>query len=281
MTVTNSDEIDKAGKQYWDETWKASDLPPVWRVDSLQIRDYPERKLFDYIRQQLAEHGVDKAGYSIVEVGCARSAVLPLFGLKLGMQVYGVDYSEIGCEQARAVLARENVQGEVFTCDVFSVPDYLKERFDVVVSFGLVEHFKDTTAVLTALAGLLKPGGIIITNIPNMTGLVGKIQRLLDRDVYDIHVPLSREQLESSHNLAGFQIQHCMYFLASNFGVCNINSIRPGTLRWWVKKITLAILARVSMTVWLLERWGCTIRPGRFFSPSINCVAVKPHRTES
>jgi 2-polyprenyl-3-methyl-5-hydroxy-6-metoxy-1,4-benzoquinol methylase len=45
--------------------------------------------------------------------------------------------------------------------------------FDVVISFGLVEHFEDTDACLKAINKFLAPKGLLITFIPNMVGFTG------------------------------------------------------------------------------------------------------------
>src|SRR5207247_404436 len=131
----------------------------------------------------------------LVEVGCARSAVLPLFAKRLGFRVAGIDYSPNGCEQTRLMLEREGVTGDIYCCDVFSIPDDLVERFDMVVSFGLIEHFSDTMAIVAALSRLLRPGGLIFTSVPNMHGITGFVQKTLNKRIYDIHVPITAEAM--------------------------------------------------------------------------------------
>jgi len=224
------------------------------------------------------KHGLINKNKVLVEVGCARSAVLPLFAKRLGLQVSGIDYSPNGCEQTRLMLEREEVQGEVYCCDIFNIPDDLIERFDVVVSFGLIEHFSDSTAIVAALSRLIKPGGLIFTNVPNMYGMTGLAQKILDKDVYDIHVPLTAEVVREAHEQAGLNIVSCDYFLSTNFGVINLNSIRVYSFEWWIKKVTLAILARISMGIWWSERMLGSWPTSRAFSPYVNCLAIKPKK---
>jgi 2-polyprenyl-3-methyl-5-hydroxy-6-metoxy-1,4-benzoquinol methylase len=274
MKKNNND--DRAGQHYWNEAWRTNALPQLWNVGSNQIRHHVEKKLFEFMRQILAEHGYTDSGKCLIEVGCARSAVLPLFAKRLGFRVAGLDYSPIGCDQSQLILERERVTGDVYCHDIFSIPDNLKEKFDVVVSFGLIEHFADTKAIVAALSKLLKPGGLIITNLPNMNGLTGLTQRLLDHQVYDIHVPLTAEQVLAAHKNAGLNVIYCNYFLSTNFGVCNLNNIPKNSAEWWLKKIILAILARLSMVVWRLERLFGDFPVSKAYSPYINCVATKP-----
>jgi 2-polyprenyl-3-methyl-5-hydroxy-6-metoxy-1,4-benzoquinol methylase len=266
---------DHAGLEYWDRNWQRQPLPELWDVDGHLLRDYVDRALFRYMSDALSAHGVSGSKKSLVEVGCASSAVLPLFSSKLGFLISGVDYSPTGCAQTEAILAREGIDGAVFQSDVFAPPEDLLGRFDVGVSVGLVEHFSDTGSVVRALADLLKPGGVMITSVPNMNGATGFTQKILDPAVYDIHVPLTREQLRDAHVSAGLKIEQCDYFLPSNFGVCNLNKSSKQTLSWKLKRISLAALRRLSMLSWWLELHIGRLPVSRLFSPYVNCISVK------
>lgn len=268
---------DLAGQTYWNRSWDAAPRTRVWAVESGNIRAAMERSLFLYMSRMFAEHEVSNKNKLLIEVGCAGSAVLPLIAKKFEFQVAGIDYSPIGCEQARIMLDREGVEGDIYCCDIFSIPDALAGKFDVVVSFGLIEHFSDTTAIVNAVSRLVKPGGLIFASVPNMNGLTGLIQKILDKDVYRKHVPLTAEAVRKAHERAGLDIVSCGYFLSINLGVVNINSVRIHSLEWWMKKVVLAVLARVSMAVWLWERFLGPLPESRVFSPYINCVATKPN----
>jgi len=274
--MKKNNENDHAGQHYWNEAWSMKALPPLWNVDSRQIRYHVEKKLFEFISQILVTSGYADSGKSLMEVGCARSAVLPLFAKRLGFFVAGLDYSPIGCDQTKLILERERVKGNVYCHDIFSIPDNLIEKFDVVVSFGLIEHFADAKAIVSALSNLLKPGGLILTNIPNMNGLTGWVQRLLDRKVYDIHVPFTSEEVRDGHQNAGLEVIFCNYYLSTNFGVCNLNKVPQNSAEWCFKKVILATLARLSMFVWWFERLCGDFPVSKAYSPYINCVATKP-----
>ena len=270
------EENDKAGKEYWNQNWGEYPLPQVWDVESNRLLHHVEREFYLSIVKALEGQGKTGPHVHLVEVGCARSQALPVLGKRLGIQVAGIDYSPNGCEQTRIMLKREGVSGEVYGADIFDVPDSLKGSFDAVVSFGLIEHFSNTNEIVSALAVLLKPGGIVFTNIPNMQGMTGLAQKLLNRGIYDIHVPLGPSDVRSAHEAAGLHVLESEYFLSSNFGVVNLGEINRSSLGWWAKKISLAILARVSMATWLIERNFGKFRARQVFSPYVNCIAVKP-----
>lgn len=212
----------------------------------------------------------------LVEVGCARSQALPVLAKRLGLSVSGIDYSQNGCEQTRVMMEREGVSGEIYCSDIFSVPDSLKGTFDVVVSFGLIEHFSNTHEIVSALAALLRPGGVILTNIPNMKGTTGFVQKILNRGIYDIHIPLTPTQLQSAHEAAGLCEVKANYFLSTNYGVVNLGDPNRRIPIWWAKKIALAVLVRISMAVWWVERMSGKLPVSQTFSPYINCTATRP-----
>ena len=139
-----------------------------------------------------------------------------------------------------------------------------------------IEHFSNTNEIVSALAGLLKPGGVILTNIPNMRGTIGFVQKILNRGIYDIHVPLTPSQVQSAHEAAGLCAIEADYFLSSNYGVVNLGDPNRRNPGWWAKKIALAILARMSMAVWLTERMLGKLPVSQAFSPYVNCIAMRP-----
>jgi 2-polyprenyl-3-methyl-5-hydroxy-6-metoxy-1,4-benzoquinol methylase len=268
--------VDVAGRRFWDEQWRdGAPLPALWHVDSEHFRDTAERRLFREIQAQFDRHLGLREGRTLLEVGCARSDVLPLFATKSGFKVHGMDYSAAGCRMARAILAREHVSGEVVCADLFRPPERFLGRFDAVVSFGLVEHFKDTRQVVQALANLLRPGGVLFTHIPNMNGSIGWLQRRLNRKVYEVHVPLTPEDLQMAHEASGLQVVSCGYFLSNNFGVVNLGEEELSSLRWRTKRLLLTWLTRLTKLIWLAEHRVGELPMTKLFSPTINCVAVR------
>ncbi len=144
--------------------------------------------------------------------------------------------------------------------------------FDVVVSFGVIEHFEHTAGCLNALSEFLKPGGVAITIIPNMVGLLGFFQKLMDQRVFDIHVPLDNQALAAKHQPM-LNVISCNYFLFVNWNAINIES--------WKGRMSYRLAVRLrswfSKGFWVLEE-ACPIifKPNRLSSPYINCVAKKP-----
>ena len=262
--------MDKAGKAYWDHVWEAEQLPRAVDPALKGLNNYVNRRFDAYFQQTFAP--IETSGKRLLEIGCARSAWLPYFAQRFGFQVTGLDYSERGCEQSRQILRNEAVAGEVVLADFFSPPAYLTHSFDAVVSFGVVEHFQETSACLSAFARFLKPGGLMVTSIPNVTGAIGWLQRRLNRPVYDVHVPLSAPDLSGAHLQAGLEVLRCEFFLSASFGVLNVNDCRS---RWWYPFVTRGC-SWLSKAIWILERGLPPLPPNRLTSPYIVCLARKP-----
>jgi 2-polyprenyl-3-methyl-5-hydroxy-6-metoxy-1,4-benzoquinol methylase len=259
-----------ASKSYWDQVW--SRAPAARPIDprDRSLRNHLSRQFDRFFREILAP--VPPCA-RLLEVGCARSRWLPYFAREHSLHVSGIDYSEQGCEQARAVLRAARVDGDVRCADLFAPPQDFRSAFDVVVSFGLVEHFPDTAAVLRAIGEYAAPGGFIVTFIPNMTGATGRAMRLLNAPVYRKHVPLGRDNLARAHRLAGLDPVLSRWFATCNFGVVNLNGVLPGTLDWYARSAALTLLLGITAGTWLVEELGVRLPARGALSPYVVCVA--------
>jgi 2-polyprenyl-3-methyl-5-hydroxy-6-metoxy-1,4-benzoquinol methylase len=265
--------MDKAGQKYWNNAWARSNLPEMVNPSDMRLTNYTNRR-FHKLFLQLFDKS-NSPSMHLLEIGCAKSSWLPYFANEFGFSVSGIDYSPAGCEMAIQVLRANEVEGDVVCADFFSPPDTMFGTFDVIVSFGVVEHFEDTALCLRAFSLFLKPGGVLITNIPNMVGSIGYIQKIVNKPVYDIHKLIDTLSLAKAHECAGLEVLQCDYFMATGFGVNNLADVPEGSLSWFLKKVFLGVLSRLSMLVWLMEEVMGEFSTRKMFSPYINCVARK------
>ena len=264
--------MDRAGKDYWQASWTREALPPRIDPESPNLSACVERSIaarFDDIVRDVPR------GASFLEVGSGHSAWLPFAATRWGFRVTGIDYTTLGVETSLAMLAREKVVGDVVLADMFHPPDALRSSFDVVFSNGVIEHFEDTSHAVSALRDLVRPGGLVITMIPNVTGSVGLATKVLSRKVYDAHVPLTREDLRAGHERAGLEIVSCEYLLSTNFGVVDLGERArfPGEL---FRRAALRLLVDTSRLVWLIESKTRPAPATKAFSPLVLCVARRP-----
>ncbi len=265
---------DKAGEDYWSTVWKNTPLPPPFRIHSNNINDYPN-KVMHKIFLEIFE-GINTKGKTLMEVGCGNSVFLSYFATEFGFEVSGIDYSDFGCEQTKRIFKRDNIQGEILLVDAFNPPVELINKYDVVCSFGVVEHFINTADTLKAFSKFLKPGGILITSVPNFVGATGLLHKWFNKPVYDIHVPMSSEFLGEAIKKAGLEVLVNKYFLSISFAI-TLEGIDGKKIPYYgLKKFFVKTIRYFSKVIWLLESVFGQLPAGRFLSAGILTSARKP-----
>jgi 2-polyprenyl-3-methyl-5-hydroxy-6-metoxy-1,4-benzoquinol methylase len=257
---------DRAGVGYWDHVWEGQATPDAIDPESRKITNHVYLCFDRFFSTTLADKLVP--GSELIEVGCGRSRWLPYFANRFGVGVSGIDYSSVGCRQAEAILAKSGTRGAISHADIFDPPGYLLGRFDVVVSFGVVEHFDRPSDCVAMMARFGRPGGTLLTLVPNLAGVAGIIQKYLCRRIYDTHVVLDRDALAAIHRDAGLEVRSCEYFMGVNWAVVNLSCLPrclPG--------LAVGVQLGLSAPFWLIERMGMHIPPNRVTSPYVLCVA--------
>jgi len=253
-------------KEYWDNTYR------VEHSDSITVdgfRHFSSKQIYDSICQLQLE------GKKILEIGAGDSQWLPFLAREYpDAQLSGLDYSEIGCRRLQEKSDRLGLNINVIQGDLFDPPEDCVEQFDVILSFGVVEHFDHLNEVMAAIAKFLKPDGRIYTIIPNMSGLIGSLAKAYDKSVYDIHNPHDRESLVSGHLQAGLVVDSSSYVGSNNFRVlssCIDSSSKDKSSRW--KRWSYLWLSRLTFVTWYFESRFFTLPRTAWLSPYVCCVS--------
>lgn len=256
-------------QDYWNALWQSA--RPLAPIDPARrgMRNYAYRHLHLVFSEALA--GEAPRGKKLIELGCGASRWLPYFYQQHGCEISGLDYSQPGCAAVRGLLDRMGVSGDIRQGDIFNPPTDQLSAFDFVFSNGLMEHFAGTAAAVRACAAFLKPGGMMITLIPNMTGPLGYLQKIFDRPLYEKHVPLNREQLAQAHAGAGLEIIKSDYVLLAHLGVIQFGALERALGSRALQPFKIAL----SAPLWALGPW-LGLRPNRITSPFVLCLARKP-----
>jgi SAM-dependent methyltransferase len=263
---------DLAGKDHWDQMWAQEAFPPDVDPHNPSVWAHRDRLFHGALQRILAGR---PRGLRLVELGCARSAWLPYFAKEFDFEIAGLDYSALGAQQTSDRLRESRLPGDVRCADLFAPPAEWIGTFDIVSWFGVAEHFQDTAAAIRAAAVLLKPGGLMITEIPNMVGINGWLQRAFNQPVYDIHVPLSADDLARHHRAAGLRVVTAEYVVPLDFGVVDIDELPQGFERR-IKDRILFLLRLIGGCTWWLDRRIGPIRPGRLTGGFAIVAAEKP-----
>lgn len=268
--LDTSASVDRAGREYWDDEWEEAVSPHVIEPTSPRIWAHRDKLFCEAFRRLLK----GRTRPAVLELGCARSAWLPYFAKYHEATICGLDYSPRGVEQAQYRLQQEGCSGDIRCADLFEPPAEWRAAFDVVVWFGVAEHFDDPTKAVRAAAAFLKPGGLMITEIPNLVGVVGWLQRAVNKQVYDIHVPHSRESLARHHESADLRVVSAEYIVPIDFGVVDLGRTSSGLART-VKATVLYWLWLLTGVGWWIDR-RIRVPNSRLFSGFVIVAAEKP-----
>ena len=207
---------DKASEEYWSNFWLNHPLPAEINVSIKNNATFPARQFHEFYLQLFQSTQTNK---KLIEIGCGNSVWLSYFAKQFQFNVAGIDYSEFGCEQTRKILSRDNINGSIHFGDLFNPPVELKNKFDIVCSFGVVEHFNNTEDVLKHIGEFLNEDGLLVTTIPNLCGITGWLQKWMNKPVYDIHKVMTLKNIQTHIENAGFAIIKSELLNPISFGV--------------------------------------------------------------
>lgn len=148
-----------------------------------------------------------------IEIGSFPGHHLPTFG-DLGYTLTGLDFHPLNKTALRKWLQDQNFVTEDFiTADFFdfTTPD----KYDVVASFGFIEHFVDYKDVILRHAALVSNGGYLIITTPNFKGSIQNVlHKYFDSDNLSKHNVNSMDPNEWKELLLrnGFDILYTGYF---------------------------------------------------------------------
>jgi 2-polyprenyl-3-methyl-5-hydroxy-6-metoxy-1,4-benzoquinol methylase len=203
----------------------------------------------DPVRLWLERHIPHRVGTAL-ELGCFPGRYLAVLG-ELGYEVNGMDLTPRITELPAWFQQMGRRTGSFTQADVFTHP--VSRRFDVVCSFGLIEHFGDWSGLLRRHAGLVEEGGLLAVSTPNFRGAVQQsLHRWLDRE------NLAEHNLEAMVPSAwadvvvplGFEILQCGWLGPFDFWT------GPGR-RSRLQRATVKVIRRaVPLLRWLPEDAG-------------------------
>jgi len=117
-------------------------------------------------------------GADVLEVGAAAGDFLNVLETR-GYGVQGVELSSHAVELAKRDHGYELFHGTLFDA---GLPD---ESCDAVVSYHVLEHVPDPLALVAEMYRVLKPGGILVIEVPHATGIDARFSRRLLKSILD------------------------------------------------------------------------------------------------
>lgn len=160
----------------------------------------------DPIRQLLQQH-LPRGPLSSLELGCHPGRYLSVLGT-LGHTLNGIDLTpKVYTELPEWLTSLEFNVGTLVRADVFKHDP--GRTFDVVCSFGLIEHFTNWEELFLLHAKWVNPGGFLVITTPNFRS---SLQQILHRALDSLN--LARHNIESMNPIrwrdmaldAGFEV---------------------------------------------------------------------------
>lgn len=193
---------DLTSSNYWEEHWQSNSAHERWLT---QLRRVSMWKYDRIVRRVIDSVGNPRA--ELLELGCAPGSMFKrMHRLRPQLRLNGIDFAEEGCRSTSAVLKELGLPANVHFGDFRTVE--LPKRFELVTSFGLIEHFDDPAEILRCHARFCLPGGTVAVTIPNFNSPVVKFfAKRFCADNVAIHNVgiMSLKALESAMQAAGLK----------------------------------------------------------------------------
>ncbi len=118
-------------------------MPAYYEINETVLRNIPKDK-------------------TVLDAGCG-SGIIGEYLKRNGNTVYGLDYDRDAVKEARNRLHK----AALFDLENDDQIPF-REKFDVILFNGVLEHLKDPASVVNKFREHLKPGGIFIMSLPNV-----------------------------------------------------------------------------------------------------------------
>ncbi len=195
------------------------------------------------------------AGGKLLDVGCASGAFLRC-AADAGWDVTGVEPAQLLCSKAKEALAG---RGKVI-CATLQEASLPPAYFDALTLWDVLEHVPDPVGFMKTCAGLLKPGGHLFVNVPDLDSLQARLlgehwplllaEHLNYFNRNSLKICAERVQLARLHfgrRAASFSVEYVLYRLAQH---------RVPTISFVRKILGDSALAGISVPVFLGEIYG-------------------------
>ena len=161
---------------FWDSFWMGVPLPARPSTDSR----------FDRSFIPVLDRYLSRSAGRMLEVGCAPGRWMLHCRERYGMEVEGYESSPVGVQATRSNLELSGARGVVHEID-FLTADLPRARYDAVLSLGFIEHFLEPADVVRRHAAVLKPGGLLFLEVPNLRGITLRLLRWTDSPLLATH----------------------------------------------------------------------------------------------
>lgn len=135
--------------------------------------------LYKYLPLNLGK----RTDLKICEIGCGDGKLLKKLATHFNYEPYGIDYSQEAIKQAKKI-GIKTIQGNIFDQNLLK---QYKESFDLVYSYGFIEHITPPQEAIKVHLHLLKDGGYFFIQIPRLKGFNFLKAKIFRPDILPLH----------------------------------------------------------------------------------------------
>ena len=205
-------------KELWDDIWTSESKSLQEHIFDMEKgkKGVVWREMYKIIK----EHFDTIKQLNVVELGAGCGYMSALMA-KIVNKITLIDYSDSAIEISKVFFNSLGISNvEYINANVLDLPDYLYNSYDVSMSFGLAEHFRnnDRKIIIKSHFDLLKKNGLSFISVPNKHCLPYQIwkkkRELLNKWNVGLEIPFSRKELKSICNKLNINIHS---FIGSSF----------------------------------------------------------------
>ena len=161
-------------KKYWENSPCGSETPiygnlEEYTFDWFEIMENYRYEIEPFIHSiaQFSRH----SGKRVLEIGVG-AGTDHLQWARSGVDLYGVDLTEIGIEITKKRLKLYGFESNLLRADAEKLP-YEDNYFDIVYSWGVIHHSETPELIIEEIRRVLKPNGQFIGMLYNRRSLAG------------------------------------------------------------------------------------------------------------
>jgi len=188
---------------FWNDKW-----------NNLKVEIIPEGHYYFgrrglFMRMIEREVGTLK-GKLVIEIGGAGSYRLLALAKWGGAVVTALDYSEVGMSKTQQIFDINGCEVKTIVSDFFEwEPD---RHYDIVVHWGVLEHFTDPLPFLARCSKLLSFSSKMVFSMPNMSAWGAYFWKKWSSADYSRHIYHSYEEIKTACAKTDLEIKHAFYF---------------------------------------------------------------------
>lgn len=160
---------------FWGQRYQQF-RPGMWEW----LKPLVRRKRYRMLAELLDQVSLPIA--NVLELGCAPGdCLMHLHRVRPEHKLHGIDFSEDGVSLAHGRLRQRRIEASLHCGDFRTIE--LPFKVDLVISFGLIEHFGDSAAIVRHHIRFCVPGGRVVATVPNYSTPVNRrFMQLIDPD---------------------------------------------------------------------------------------------------